>query len=73
MTIQLLTSCKEFTLEEEKTGLEDEVAFLLRIPQKYAGRVIGRHGETIKSIRSICFAMMMHHHKRKATIKVEPT
>ena len=49
-----------------------ELEFTVRIPRSEAGRVIGRYGDVIKSIRSIMYGITMHQYRKRSNVVVEP-
>ena len=69
LSVKLLTSCRDFTVSSE--SIDDEIVFTVKISKEYAGRIIGRHGDTIKSLRSIVFSIMQHHYQRRSTIRID--
>jgi len=46
-----ITGTEEFTIEEEK--MEGGFNYTIVLPQEYVGLVIGKGGQTIKSIRNL--------------------
>ena len=51
---------------------DDIVIFTVKIPQEEAGRVIGKYGDTIKSIRSVFYNVTMSQHRLRSNVIVEP-
>lgn len=50
----------------------NSLEFTIRIPKEEAGRVIGRYGDVIKSLRSVMYGITMHQHKMRSNVVVEP-
>ena len=72
MTIMLLTSSKDFKIKVLPNGDPDQIIYQVILQKELAGRVIGRHGETIKSLRALVFAMSMHQEKKRSEVIVQP-
>jgi len=68
---------KALSSSEEAVVLSDirqgqTVEFTVRIPKAEAGRVIGKYGDVIKSLRAIMYGVTMHQHRLRSNIIVDP-
>ena len=51
---------------------DEVVVFTITIPESEAGRIIGRYGDTIKSLRSVMYSITMKQHRIRSNVLVEP-
>lgn len=68
--IKGISSSQDAVVEVEE--LRGELEFTVKIPKAEAGRVIGKYGDVIKSIRSVMYGVTMHQHRKKSNVVVEP-
>lgn len=66
-----LTSCTQSEITVELSS-DNHVEFMVRVPKSHAGRVIGKYGDVIKSIRSIMYGVTMHQLRMRSHVVVEP-
>lgn len=68
--VDFLTGSKKAICEMD-VG-EENVVFTITIPKDEAGRIIGRYGDTIKSLRSVMYSITMKQHRMRSNVLVEP-
>jgi len=68
-TVEHLTSSTDFEITEDV--MVEYISYTINIPSKTAGRIIGRHGGTINALRTLAFAMGIHHFQTKVKVTVE--
>lgn len=68
-TIILLTD--DINADIELLEAHGQMIFHIHIDHKSAGRIIGKYGETIKSLRSVFYSLTMKAHQKRSHIIVE--
>ena len=69
--VMALTSSTQATITVSHTAT-NSLEFLIFLPKSEAGRVIGKYGDVIKSIRSIMYGITMHQYRLRSNVIVEP-
>ena len=58
---------------EIHTEVKDScIEYVVAVEKEVAGRLIGKHGDVIKSIRTIIYSITMFQHQMKSIILIEP-